>query len=281
MLLALHLTVMARGMRCENHKWRVMSAMTGRRNQWLDRIENRLMYTRRRIVLGLSFVVGAIGFAAPARALASVTGAIPPSERDDGGPLQFFEPGEYAFISAAVARLIPADADGPGAAEAEAQRYIDRKLAGPGGGANGWYMDGPFKPGKPTQGWQINLTPAQLYRTTIVQMQAAARRAHGAPFDQLPAERQDEFLSSMQQGRLDSDDVRASLFFGVLLNDTVEGLMADPLYGGNKDFIGWKMIGHPGVRYDWRPWLQHDGPVDLPIVGMYGPAAKYRAGSRR
>jgi gluconate 2-dehydrogenase gamma chain len=255
--------------------------MTIARKLWSDRIENRWLCTRRRVVLGLSFAVGAMGFVGPARALAGMASAIPPPERDDGGPLQFFEPSEYAFVTAAVARLIPADAEGPGAAEAEAQRYIDRKLAGPGGGASGWYMDGPFKPGKPTQGWQLSLTPARLYRTTIVQLQAAARKAYGAPFEQMPAERQDAFLKSMQQEQLDTGDVHASLFFGVLLNDTVEGLMADPLYGGNKDFIGWKMIGHPGVRYDWRPWLQHDGPVDLPIVGMYGPAAKYRSGSQR
>jgi gluconate 2-dehydrogenase gamma chain len=143
-------------------------------------------------------------------------------------------------------------------------------------------MDGPFEPGVPTQGWQLDLTPAEFYRQTIPQMNEAAMKRYGSDFKDLAAADQDAVLTAMQKKEFDANGVHASLFFDTLLNDTVEGLMADPLYGGNKDFIGWKMIGFPGMRYDWRPWMDREGaPVDLPIVGMYGPAANYAARMRK
>ena len=235
--------------------------------------------TRRMVLRGLAVIAAAAGLP---RAAYAISRAIEPPELQPIGPLQFFTEAEYGFVAAAASRFVPADDTGPGALEADAPRYIDRKLAAPGGGAAAWYMDAPFEAGVPTQGWQLDLTPAALYRTTIPQMNDAAMKRYGSDFKDLAAADQDAFLTAMQKKELDAGDVHASLFFDTLLNDTIEGLMSDPLYGGNKDFIGWKMIGFPGVRYDWRPWMDREGaPVDLPIVGMYGAAANYRSRMRK
>ncbi|MGI9383435.1 MAG: gluconate 2-dehydrogenase subunit 3 family protein [Methyloligellaceae bacterium] len=234
--------------------------------------------TRRTVLRGLAVLAGAVGLPRVAHAVAR---AIEPPALQPIGPLQFFTEKEYAFVAATATRFVPADDTGPGALEADAPRYIDRKLAAPGGGAAAWYMDGPFEPGMPTQGWQVDLTPAALYRQTIPQMDDAATKRFGANFADLSTADQDAFLTAMQKKELDADEVHASLFFDTLLNDTIEGLMADPLYGGNKDFIGWKMMGFPGVRYDWIPWMDREGaPVDLPTVGMYGTAEDYQARMR-
>jgi gluconate 2-dehydrogenase gamma chain len=235
--------------------------------------------TRRTVLRGLAVIAAAAGLP---RAAYAIGRAIEPPALQPIGKLQFFTEAEYAFVAAAAARFVPADDAGPGALEADAPRYIDRKLAAPGGGAAAWYMDGPFEPGVPTQGWQLDLTPAALYRQTIPQMNEVAMQRYGSVFKDLAAGDQDAVLTAMQKKELDAGDIHASLFFDTLLNDTVEGLMADPLYGGNKDFIGWKMIGFPGMRYNWTPWIDREGaPVDLPIVGMYGTAANYASRMRK
>jgi gluconate 2-dehydrogenase gamma chain len=41
--------------------------------------------------------------------------------------------------------------------------------------------------------------------------------------------------------------VPAPLYFAMLWTHTHEGFFADPLYGGNRDKAGWKLIGFPGV----------------------------------
>jgi len=243
-----------------------------------EKLGPRWGLTRRTVLRGLAFIFATAGLPRLASALAR---AIAPPALQAIGPLEFLTEAEYAFVAAACAGFVPADETGPGALEADAPRYIDRKLAAPGGGAAAWYMDGPFEPGVTTQGWQVDLTPAALYRQTIPQMNDAAKKRFGAEFADLPAEDRDAFLTAMQKKELDVDGVYASLFFATMLGDTIEGLMSDPLYGGNKDFIGWKMIGFPGTRYNWLPWLDREGePVDLPIVGMYGTAEDYTARMR-
>jgi gluconate 2-dehydrogenase gamma chain len=50
-----------------------------------------------------------------------------------------------------------------------------------------------------------------------------------------------------------------------------EGFFSDPLYGGNRDMIGWKLIGFPGARYDYRPYIaQHGKKLAIEPVGLHG-----------
>ena len=60
-------------------------------------------------------------------------------------------------------------------------------------------------------------------------------------------------------------------FFELLLQNTREGFFADPVYGGNRNMVGWKMIGYPGSRYDYRDWVErHNERYPLPPVGISG-----------
>ena len=63
----------------------------------------------------------------------------------------------------------------------------------------------------------------------------------------------------------------AKAFFALLLQNTLEGYFADPIYGGNRDMAAWRMIGFPGAHYDFRPYVSRFGePYALPPVGISG-----------
>lgn len=190
------------------------------------------------------------------------------------GTFSYFTPTEIAFLDAVAGRLIPADTLGPGAHEAGVALFIDQQMAGSYGRAETWYMQGPWQEGSAEQGYQLMLTPAQLYRTAIRNLndycqQAFAKRS----FAELDAEKQDAILHQLEQGKLQLPEVPAKEFFVMLLQNTVEGFLADPLYGGNRDFIGWKLIGFPGPRYNYSNEIEHYGkPYTLPTVGLLGRA---------
>ncbi len=60
-------------------------------------------------------------------------------------------------------------------------------------------------------------------------------------------------------------------FFELVLQNTMEGFFADPLYGGNKGLAGWKLVGFPGARYDYRDHVdKHNVPYPRGPVSIYG-----------
>lgn len=188
------------------------------------------------------------------------------------GPYQFFTGDEVTFIDAAVSRLIPKDDLGPGAKEAGATVFLDRQLAGSYGSAARWYMQGPWSRGSSTQGYQSRLTPAQLYRAGIKAVDDYCRDTQsGKTFAQLAPDKQDEILSALEKGKAKLKGVDAGAFFAMLLQNTVEGFFSDPIYGGNRNMVGWKLIGFPGARYDYRPYVnKHGQRLNLPPVGIKG-----------
>ncbi|HEX2199337.1 MAG TPA: gluconate 2-dehydrogenase subunit 3 family protein [Burkholderiales bacterium] len=151
----------------------------------------------------------------------------------------FFNAREAAFIEAAVARLIPKDELGPGALEAGVPQFIDRQLAGAWGAGERLYRSGPWRQGTPSQGYQLPFTPAELFRNAL--------RGIDPGFAKMPPEKQDEYLKTLEKEKRDLGGVPSDAFFEALLEATVEGFFADPVYGGNHDMAGWKLIGFPGA----------------------------------
>ena len=66
-----------------------------------------------------------------------------------------------------------------------------------------------------------------------------------------------KLIAGLESGSVQLEDASGRGFFELLLQNTREGFFADPLYGGNRDMVGWKMIGFPGARYDYRDWVEH------------------------
>jgi gluconate 2-dehydrogenase gamma chain len=200
-----------------------------------------------------------------------------PDHIDERPGYFFLTLAEAAFIEAAVARLIPSDATGPGAIEAGVPRFIDRQLAGAYGAGDHFYLQPPFPKGLATQGWQAG-APAEVYRTAIPAIDRWSAATFGRRFAALDAASQDQGLKALEDGRAELDGaVDGKAFFTLLLQNTVEGYFSDPIYGGNRDMGPWRMIGFPGARYDFRPYVGRFGEAyRLPPVGIMG-----RAGWRR
>ncbi len=184
----------------------------------------------------------------------------------------FFNGAESAFVEAAVARLIPNDELGPGALEAGAAVFIDRQLAGSYGKAERWYMQGPWAEGLPTQGWQTRLSPAQLYRAAIREIdEAVGKEGKATAFAKLQGDDQDFWLHRIEDGKVSLPTVHGKTFFELLRQNTLEGFFCDPIYGGNRDMAGWKLIGFPGARYDYSAYVKKHGErYPLPPVGIAG-----------
>jgi gluconate 2-dehydrogenase gamma chain len=127
-----------------------------------------------------------------------------------------FTAAEAETVRAIIARLIPADENGPGALEARADRYIDRGLAG------------ALKPSR------------SAYAAGLAAVEAAAQSSKGTAFSKLSPADQDAVLTNIQK--------TSAQFFNLIRTHTIQGTFSDPFYGGNANFIGWDLIGYPGAR---------------------------------
>jgi gluconate 2-dehydrogenase gamma chain len=200
--------------------------------------------------------------AAAAHKAASPT-ATPPLKSSRGAATAnpvylFFNDAEALFIEAACERLIPADELGPGALGAWVPNYIDKQLGGAWGAGERLYRSGPWMEGTPTQGYQLPFTPAELFHTAL---RASIRdlEAKHTPFNEMSANEQDEYLKSLESGLHDLDGIPSAVFFGMLLEMTVEGFFSDPVYGGNRDMVAWRMIGFPGAYASYFEAIDRHG----------------------
>jgi gluconate 2-dehydrogenase gamma chain len=165
---------------------------------------------------------------------------------------------EAAFIESAVARLIPADVEWPGALEAAVPNYIDKQLAGAWGAGERLYRSGPWRPGTPSQGYQLPLTPAELFRAALGAINRDLAQA-GTPFARMGSEQQDAYLRRLESGEKNLGGVPSEVFFEHLWQCTVEGFFSDPVYGGNRDMVAWRMVGFPGAYASYYELVDQHG----------------------
>ncbi|HWD57113.1 MAG TPA: gluconate 2-dehydrogenase subunit 3 family protein [Stellaceae bacterium] len=229
---------------------------------------------RRRDVLGaMALALGG----APLRGHAAIiNGALPwmpdktsPPPKITESGWRYFTNDEAATVEALVDRLIPPDPETPGGKDAGCAVFIDRQLAGPYGHFDGLYMEGPFHDGTKEQGPQSPLNPADHYRKALAALDAYCRKSEGGKrFLELDDGAKDKIIAGLENGSVDLGGAKGS-FFKQLLKDTQQGFFADPIYGGNKEMAGWKMIGFPGARYDYREWVdRHNEKFPLPPIGI-------------
>ncbi len=191
------------------------------------------------------------------------------------GPWLFFEPEEGRAVEAFVDRLIPADELSPRGTECGSAVYIDRQLAGPYGSSAALYMRPPFRDGAKSQGDQSPLTPAMRYRRSLAALDLYCRAGFaGKVFADLPPDRQDQLIAGLEANTVHFDDCSGKAFFELILKDTQQGFLADPIYGGNRDMVAWRMIGFPGARYDYRDWIdRHNEAYPYPPTSIGGQPA--------
>lgn len=173
-----------------------------------------MRHLSRRAVLRSSAAVGAIT-ALPPKLLAQAASAAPYAN---------LSPTEAATLESLVSRLIPADATGPGALEAGAARYIDRALG------------------------DALAAQRAAYQAGLAAVDAYSRATHGNAFAALAPDAQDAVLTAMEQNRATGFTPSSEAFFNLVLGHTLEGTFGDPQYGGNQRYVGWELIGYPGLR---------------------------------
>jgi gluconate 2-dehydrogenase gamma chain len=153
--------------------------------------------------------------------------ALPPQPRSVEPrlePVENLTAEEMDLLEAICARLIPSDANGPGAREARAAHYIDRALGG-------FLKD-----------------QREAYRSGFAAFDRYCRSSRGDAFTKLSARDQDSVLIDVETGSATGFPGSSAQFFNLVRTHTLQGTFGDPYYGGNANFVGWDLIGYPGIR---------------------------------
>jgi len=198
------------------------------------------------------------------------------------GPWHFFTGDEGRTIEALADRIIPPDSDTPGGKDSGSAVFIDRQLAGPYGRQDGLYVRPPFLKGAKNQGHQSEKSPAQEYREGLAALDKCCRAQFaGKAFCDLTEADKDRVLRGLENGEFKLDGVDGKGFFEQVVKDVQTGFFADPIYGGNRDMVAWKMIGYPGARYNYLDWVsRHNEKFPLPPVSITG-RAEWTTSTRR
>ena len=190
------------------------------------------------------------GLAQPqtAQAQTAAAAAAPAAAPPATATYEFLNPEEAAFVEALVDHMVPADELSPKGTDLGINVYIDRALAGAWGKGDRLYMQGPWKRGVPNQGYQLPLTPAELYRAGIAATNAYCRKTFGKTFDRLDEKQREEVLVGLSTAKITFDNgPPVRVFWTTLYQTVMEGMFSDPIYGGNRNKAGWKLIGFPGA----------------------------------
>jgi gluconate 2-dehydrogenase gamma chain len=228
--------------------------------------------------------LGRTQFAVAAPSLSAPAATPPPPTHVTGSasslhhqPLRFFNSDQAATITAMAERIFPADSTGPGATDAHVVDYIDGQLAGDWGWGGRMYLRGPFFPVTSSgHGWQSPMNPRDTYSDSLAGLDAYCQLTYKNSFYQLDAKTQDTVLTALSAGTVPMT-ISSTAFFSMFLQNVKEGLFADPIYGGNYNFIGWKWVRFPGNPMAYGdPYAtyinQYNYPYNVAPQGLSGQA---------
>jgi gluconate 2-dehydrogenase gamma chain len=216
-------------------------------------------------------VAGSVATSATLAAEAQAQTAAPQPAAAPATPgYAFLNLDEAAFVEALVDHMVPADDLTPKGTDIGINIYIDRALSGAWGKGDRLYMQGPWKQGAPSQGYQLPLTPAQLYRAGIEATNAHCRKTYGKTFDRLNEQQREEVLVGLSSAKITFESgLPVRVFWAALYQTVMEGMFSDPIYGGNRNKAGWKLIGFPGAiavhREHIEKYKDKKFPADAPL----------------
>ncbi len=209
-------------------------------------------YSRRAVLKGVA-AASAIGLAPARHAFAKL----------DDQPFEFLSDPEARLLAALTDTLIPED-EFPSASQAGVVDFIDLQLAGPYGAGEGLYLEGPFPEGAPSQGYQLPFTPAELVRRGLEGFGGAE-----PGFTDADETGRGDTLMRLSEDEVNLGDIPAKAFFDEIHKLTNQGYFADPIYGGNLDYAGWRMVGFPGAHAYYLSFVdKHNVPYPQPPMGI-------------
>ena len=215
---------------------------------------------RRAFLLGAAVAAAGAGLTTEARAEDRTTHMVPDAAQPMGpaeGHGAFFNDDDAATVAAFTERLWPAAPGKPGATDMGVLNYIDLALAGA-------YAD-----------------QQDFYRRGLAQLDAYCKSAHGKPFAQLDVAMQDDVIRALEQGKATGFVWPAApAFFNTVRTHTMEGMFADPVYGGNRNFAGWRQVSFPGAQpvFTAADMQSREAFTRAPIVGLQSRADNSRRG---
>jgi gluconate 2-dehydrogenase gamma chain len=167
-------------------------------------------------------------------------------------PLLFLNPSEAAIIDTFVGHVIPAEEGSPGAREAGVTEYIDRALSG----------------------FMRDLQPVYRNGLRALAEFVVERFGSGAIYVDLDEEQQRAVVGELDD--LAKQDASAFIgqFYRILREHTIQGFFGDPAYGGNREVVGWKLIGYPGAQWGFtaeqmRPGVDAKSIPILTVKDLY------------
>jgi gluconate 2-dehydrogenase gamma chain len=195
-------------------------------------------------------------------------------EHVEGSQLEFFRPHQARTVEAITARILPGDADDPGAREAGVVYFIDALLASGLGDGEPTFRQPPYAMGydedaPPTEaelnadfgviwlpeseleryGYQSIMTPREAYRVGLAALDRYANDQFGDDFVNLSENDQDAIVEDLANGDAEGfDEPSAEDFFEMLREHTIDGMFSDPIYGGNRNMVGWRLVDYPGSQ---------------------------------
>ncbi len=190
---------------------------------------------------GTAAAVRAVGVsaepaAAPAPAPAATAAVQPAGAAPARAVYEQLTADEGELLEAIADHLIPNDEHGPGAVAAGAVTYIDRALGGALSGSR------------------------DAYRGGLAAFDRYCRSSRGAPFRELSSVDQVSALIDVETGAATGAGTgfagSSGAFFDMVHGHVLQGTFGDPYYGGNQNFVGWDLIGYPGIRTAVSPALQ-------------------------
>lgn len=183
------------------------------------------------------------------------------------------DPDEAAFVEHLVEVMCPADDLTPGGVECGLALFIDRQLAGGFGRGERLYRQAPWRPGRLEDGYQLPLNPAQYFKLGLAAARAACAKLHGRGFTSLAAAEADAFLQALAAGKVSSPELQLDVWFNEMVYPLfTQACFSDPVYGGNRGKVFWKMIGYPGlpavnglnmIKYRGKPFPGGAAPMSM------------------
>ena len=141
---------------------------------------------------------------------------------------------EAVTLDALFEQLFPVDDRGPGASQIGVINYLDRALSGP---------------------YARHL---ETYRLGVRALDTESESRFRKSFAEIDSAQQQELVAALENNSARSfKAVEAKSFFELARSHLQEGLFSDPIYGGNQDKSGWRVLGHPGV------WLENSAEENL------------------
>ncbi|RKO65043.1 oxidoreductase [Campylobacter sp. P255] len=175
---------------------------------------------------------------------------------------------DFDNLSAACERIYPKDEQGEGAIGLGVPYFIDNQLASAYGYNDREYLQGPFIEGMPEQGYQTPMKRNDIFLEGVKALEVISQKRYKKSFSSLKGTDQDKILIDLEKNKIDFIGFKSSEFFTLLREMTIAGALSDPIYGGNDNKNGWRMMQYPGAQMSYIDKIASDEFFNMEPMGL-------------